>query len=57
MAKAIEAYSKQLELKGKELNEYREKHNIRVRGEEKVASEEDRKAEKATGILVSKDSS
>lgn len=57
MAKAIEAYGKQLELKGKELNDYRDQHNIRIRGEEKV-TDDDRKAEKSSsGILVSNKSS
>ena len=48
---------KQLETKGKELNEYREKYNIRVRGDEN--SEEQRKENQSStqSVLVASDKS
>jgi len=48
-----------LENKGKEINEYREKHNIRVRGEDENDKPKDKenKSAASTGVLVAKDSS
>ncbi|XP_051003825.1 prefoldin subunit 2 isoform X1 [Acomys russatus] len=56
--KLIEALSQQLQAKGKELNEFREKHNIRLMGEdEKPAAKENSEGAGAksssAGVLVS----
>ena len=55
--KLIEQLTKQLESKGKELNEYREKFNIRVRGDE--TNEEQRKENKSStqSVLVASEKS
>ena len=53
----METLTKQLETKGKELNEYREKYGIKVRGEDK--EEEHKKGDSKSssqGVLVAKDS-
>jgi len=57
ISKIVESLTKQLESKGTELNEYREKHNIRIRGEEesKESSSQD-KSNKSSGVLVAKGS-
>nr|KAG5700419.1 hypothetical protein BaRGS_010332 [Batillaria attramentaria] len=58
MANFVENMTKQLETKGKEINTYREEHNIRIRGEEENSREE--KPEKDTksggGVLVANNS-
>nr|XP_006990678.2 prefoldin subunit 2 [Peromyscus maniculatus bairdii] len=56
--KIIETLSQQLQAKGKELNEFREKHNIRLMGEdEKPAAKESSEGAGAksssAGVLVS----
>ncbi|XP_035871516.1 prefoldin subunit 2 isoform X1 [Phyllostomus discolor] len=55
--KIIETLTQQLQAKGKELNEFREKHNIRLMGEEEKPAQEnaDGAGAKAgsTGVLVS----
>ncbi|KAH0506096.1 Prefoldin subunit 2 [Microtus ochrogaster] len=56
--KIIETLSQQLQAKGKELNEFREKHNIRLMGEdEKPAAKENSEGAGAksssAGVLVS----
>ena len=52
LGQVIESLSHQMEIKGKDLNEYREKHGIRLRGEED--STEPQKDIKGTpaGVLV-----
>ncbi|ESN98079.1 hypothetical protein HELRODRAFT_84863 [Helobdella robusta] len=54
MSKISETLRKQLEAKGKELQEYREKHNIKIRGEsDKPFEEEDKSTKNLTpSILV-----
>merc|ERR1712018_304511 len=56
ITKLIETLQKQLETKGTELNEYREKHNIRVRGEDEkpgeTADSKDNKPAPTQGVLV-----
>jgi prefoldin subunit 2 len=53
LGKVIEGLTKQLETHGKELNEFREKHNIRIRGEEEEGSKKEEKKPSAQGVLVS----
>ncbi|KAJ1531628.1 hypothetical protein ONE63_000300 [Megalurothrips usitatus] len=43
LAKVISDYNDQITKKGKEINEYKEKHNIRVRGQDDISSEGDSK--------------
>lgn len=45
LTKVIEAITEQLAKKGTEINDYKEKHNIRIRGQDEVPEEA---AEKAT---------
>ena len=52
LGQVVESLSHQMEIKGKELNEYREKYGIRLRGEEDSAEpQKDTKAGSA-GVLV-----
>jgi len=51
LTKLAEVLSQQLEAKGKDLQDYREKHNIRVRGEEERAPAAKDSSSKA-GVLV-----
>ncbi|XP_064651469.1 prefoldin subunit 2-like [Lineus longissimus] len=53
LGKVIEGLTKQLETQGEELNEFREKHNIRIRGEEDEGAKKDEKKQSAQGVLVS----
>ena len=56
----VKTLSAQLEAKGKELIEYRDKYNIRVRGEEEndqKSSSENKTKSSAAGVLVDKNSS
>jgi len=53
LIKIAESLTQQLEAKGKDLQEYREKHNIRVRGEdEKTTRAKDAAGKAAAGVLV-----
>ena len=53
----VETLTKQLETKGKDLNEYRKKYGIRVRGEEdKDDQKKDDSKSSTQGVLVAKDS-
>ena len=57
LGKVVETLTKQLETKGKDLNEYREKYGIRVRGEEdKDDQKKDDSKSSTQGVLVAKDS-
>jgi len=56
LGKLHEALQQQLETKGRELQEYREKHNIRIRGEEDRGLASQDTAAKA-GVLVAQDAS
>ena len=58
IGKLVDTLTQQLENKGKEINEYREKHNIRVRGEEDKQDdkEKEKKPASSQGVLVAKDS-
>jgi prefoldin subunit 2 len=51
----VETLTKQMETKGTEINEYRERHNIRIRGEDENhdPSTPD-KTSKSSGVLVAK---
>ena len=52
----IETLSKQLETKGKDLVEYREKYNIKIKGEEEKPGAGAQKETKSTqGVLVAQD--
>lgn len=55
--KIIETLTQQLQAKGKELNEFREKHNIRLVGEDEKPSKESPEGAGAkassAGVLVS----
>merc|ERR1712142_620348 len=58
LTKVIESLNEKLVAKGKELNEYREKHGIRVRGEESgnnasSAASSQSAAPSTSGVLVS----
>ena len=53
LSKLIETLNKQVEAKGKEINEYREKYGIRVRGEQAPEqAAEDKKSSSTQGVLV-----
>jgi len=53
LIKISDSLTQQLEAKGKDLQEYREKHNIRVRGEEeKTTKTKDAGGKAAAGVLV-----
>ena len=53
LGKVVETLTKQIETKGKEMNEYREKHGIRVRGEEEKSVESKKEAPSSSqGVLV-----
>ncbi|XP_045210075.1 prefoldin subunit 2-like [Mercenaria mercenaria] len=57
MGKLVETLSRQLEQKGKEINQYRETHNLKIKGEEnKDVEKQDKDTAKAGGVLVAKDS-
>nr|KAF6397557.1 prefoldin subunit 2 [Rousettus aegyptiacus] len=55
--KIIETLTQQLQAKGKELNEFREKHNIRLMGEDEKSAKENSEGAGAkassAGVLVS----
>uniref|UniRef100_A0A6M2DP94 Putative molecular chaperone prefoldin subunit 2 n=1 Tax=Xenopsylla cheopis TaxID=163159 RepID=A0A6M2DP94_XENCH len=51
LGKVIEAYNKNLIEKGKLINQYKELHNIKVRGQDDVMPEED-KTETPRNVLV-----
>ena len=55
LTKAVETLNANLLSKGKELNDYREKHNITVRGENQqpTGDNSNTKANQAAGVLVS----
>lgn len=53
LGKLVEALNKQVEAKGKEINDYREKHNIRVKGEQAPDQADEGTAKANTqGVLV-----
>ena len=53
LAKLCEALTKQVEAKGKEINEFRETHNIRVKGEQAPnQAQEDKDKGSTQGVLV-----
>ena len=58
MTQFVENMTKQLETKGKEINAYREEHNIRIRGEEdsKTAAAESDSKSGGGGVLVANSS-
>ena len=58
LGEVVNNLTKQLETKGKELNEFRERHNIRVRGEdeEKPTTKDDDASKASQGILVAPNS-
>ncbi len=57
LGKVTETLTGQLESKGKEINEYREKYNLRIRGEEDTPSEinKEKESKASSGVLVAKD--
>lgn len=56
MSKLVETLSKQLETKGNEINKYRERHNLKIKGEESKDMEKSSKDVKTGGVLVAKES-
>ncbi|XP_046485296.1 prefoldin subunit 2-like [Neodiprion pinetum] len=54
LAKVIDALNEQLAKKGHEINEYKEKHNIRIRGQDELQQpeEDDSKQAKRNAIVV-----
>ncbi|PIK45934.1 putative prefoldin subunit 2 [Apostichopus japonicus] len=54
--KLIESLGKQIQSKSAELTEYREKYNIKVKGEQPPSSEEEKGLSASQGVLVAKDS-
>ena len=58
LGKVLDALTSQLETKGRDLNAYREQHNIRVRGEEDGPSKEKDSSKSSTqGVLVAQGAS
>ena len=55
--KLIDQLTKQLENKGKELNEYREKFNIKVRGDESADEEKKENKSSTQSVLVASEKS
>ena len=55
MTKIKDSLTKQLEIKGQEINKYRELHNLKIKGEENKDMEKSDKDVKAGGVLVAKD--
>uniref|UniRef100_A0A8W8KQ17 Prefoldin subunit 2 n=1 Tax=Magallana gigas TaxID=29159 RepID=A0A8W8KQ17_MAGGI len=56
MNKLVETLTKQLETKGNEINKYRERHNLKIKGEESKDMEKSSKDVKTGGVLVAKES-
>ncbi|KAL4229502.1 Prefoldin subunit 2 [Mactra antiquata] len=57
MGKLVESLTKQLEQKGVEINQYREQHNLKIKGEDsKEPEKQDKDSAKSGGVLVAKDS-
>ncbi|KAK3612114.1 hypothetical protein CHS0354_031185 [Potamilus streckersoni] len=58
MFNMVKTLAKQLENKGVEINNYREQHNLKIKGEESSQPEEKKEQDssKAGGVLVAKDS-
>ena len=54
MSKLVETLTKQLEVKGNEINKYREKYNLKIKGEESKEMEKSSKDVKTGGVLVVK---
>lgn len=53
LTKVIETLNEQLSKKGVEINEYKEKHNIRIRGQDDIPQQdEDSKESKRNAIVV-----
>jgi len=62
LGKALDTLKQQLETKGRELQEFREQHNIQLRGEDNDASKSSSSAAnaaaaKTSGVLVASGSS
>merc|ERR1711976_537751 len=59
IGKVLETLSSQLHSKGQEINEYKEKYNLRIRGEDEAASNrQDQEASKgSSGVLVAQQGS
>ena len=56
MGKIVESLQKQLESKGTEINQYRETHNLKIKGEEnKEPEKQEKDSTKSGGVLVAKD--
>ncbi|XP_069115410.1 prefoldin subunit 2-like [Argopecten irradians] len=56
MGKIIETLNVKLEEKGKEINKYREQHNLKIKGEESKENDKQDQEVKSGGVLVAKDS-
>ena len=57
MGKLVETLTRQLEAKGQEINQYRETHNLKIKGEEnKDVEKQEKDTAKSGGVLVAKDS-
>lgn len=53
LTKVIETLNEQLTKKGVEINDYKEKHNIRIRGQDEIPQhDEDSKEAKRNAIVV-----
>ena len=52
IGKLVQSLSSQLTAKGKEINEYREKHGLRIRGEEETQTQHKEAATTSSGVLV-----